>query len=312
MPAIHSRKLNFYLKHILADLTPRCFYLKKGRMLMNEMLCENTELLNRANYYCKIQEHFSPCQKNSTLDLLSVLKEPSAPCYDLKSYLRYFPSNLRFDYNFQDLFDIPYGPTFVKNRPISKSNSRYVLMKLNSGRVFDFKKDKLQFDKKENTAIFRGPCHRPHRKYFMKNCFELNNTNIGDTRPPEISGKYYKPFMSIGELLKNKFIISVEGNDVSSSLPWIMASNSITFMTEPIFEGWFMQGMLIPDHHYVLLNDDYSDLEEKIDYYSSNEQEALEIINNAQKHVAQFFDHKNELITSLLVLEKYFTLSSQI
>jgi hypothetical protein len=312
MPGIHTRKLNFYLKHILADLSPRRFYLSKGRMLMNEMLRNDTKLLNRANYYCKIQEHFTPCQKNSTLDLLSVLKEPSAPCYDLKSYLRYFPSNLRFDYNFLDLFDIPYGPTFVKNRPISKSNSRYVLMKLNSGRFFDFTRDKLRFEKKGNIAIFRGPCHRPHRKYFIKKCFEINNTDIGDTRPIQKSGKYHKSFMPVDELLKNKFIISVEGSDVSSSLPWIMASNSLAFMTEPIFEGWFMQGKLIPNYHYVLLKDDYSDLEEKIDYYSSNELDALEIINNAHKHVAQFFDHKSELITSLLVLEKYFKLSNQI
>ena len=90
-----------------------------------------------------------------------------------------------------------------------------------------------------------------------------------------------------------------------------MASNSIAFMTKPKFEGWFMQGRLIPNYHYVLLKDDYSDLEEKIEYYSSNEEEALEINHNAKKHVVQFFDKRTELITSLLVLEKYFRLSGQ-
>jgi hypothetical protein len=72
-----------------------------------------------------------------------------------------------------------------------------------------------------------------------------------------------------------------------------------------------MQGELVPDVDYVLLKDDYSDLEEKIDYYSSNDEEAMEIIRNAQNHVDQFFDEDNELLVSLLVLKKYFELSGQ-
>jgi hypothetical protein len=49
----------------------------------------------------------------------------------------------------------------------------------------------------------------------------------------------------------------------------------------------------------------------KIDYYNRHTQEALDIISNAQKHVAQFFDHKRERLISLLVLKKYFELSGQ-
>jgi hypothetical protein len=49
----------------------------------------------------------------------------------------------------------------------------------------------------------------------------------------------------------------------------------------------------------------------KIDYYNSHTQEALDIISNAQKHVAQFFDHNRERLISLLVLKKYFELSGQ-
>jgi len=185
-------------------------------------------------------------------------------------------------------------------------------MKLNSGRFYNFISDKTEFSTKKNTAIFRGPCHRPHRQHFIKKCFKMKGVDAGDTRNQTQAGACHKPFTSIEQQLEYKFILSVEGNDVASNLPWIMASNSLAFMTQPVFEGWFMQGKLVPNIHYVLLKDDYSDLEEKIDYFSSNDGEALEIIHNAKKHVSQFFDKENELLISLLTLQRYFEQSGQL
>ena len=46
-------------------------------------------------------------------------------------------------------------------------------------------------------------------------------------------------------------------------------------------------------------------------YYSKNETEALKIIENAHNHVEQFKDIKKEKLISLLVLDRYFSLSGQ-
>ena len=43
---------------------------------------------------------------------------------------------------------------------------------------------------------------------------------------------------------------------------------------------------------YLELNYDYPDLKEKIDYFSSNDNEAREIIHNPTKHDAQFLIRK--------------------
>ena len=91
-----------------------------------------------------------------------------------------------------------------------------------------------------------------------------------------------------------------------------MSSNSLCFMTKPKYETWFMEGTLKPGIHYVELKDDYSDLEEKINYYSQNTEEAQYIIQNAHKHVEIFKNKTHEDIISLLVLEKHFHLLGQI
>jgi len=90
-----------------------------------------------------------------------------------------------------------------------------------------------------------------------------------------------------------------------------MSSNSLCFMVKPKFETWFMEGQLIPNFHYVLINDDYSNLEEKINYYIINSEKAEDIIKNANNYVDQFMNKKSEDWLQLKILERYFDFSGQ-
>ena len=83
-------------------------------------------------------------------------------------------------------------------------------------------------------------------------------------------------------------------------------------MRRPRFETWYMEGRLVPDVHYVLLKDDFSDLEEKIQFYNENQALAQEIIKNAQTYTEQFKDIEREHKINLLVAKKYFELSGQL
>ena len=73
-----------------------------------------------------------------------------------------------------------------------------------------------------------------------------------------------------------------------------------------------MEKKLVADFHYIKIKDDYSDLEERLNYYINNIDKCLEIINNANEYVKQFKDEKREKLISLLVLEKYFIKTLQI
>ena len=103
----------------------------------------------------------------------------------------------------------------------------------------------------------------------------------------------------------------IEGNDVASNLKWVMSSNSVAVMPRPKFESWFMEATLIPNFHYIEIKDDYSDLNDKLDYYIENVDKLKEISSNANNYVNQFRDKRDEKIISLLVMEKFFSLSGQ-
>jgi hypothetical protein len=83
-------------------------------------------------------------------------------------------------------------------------------------------------------------------------------------------------------------------------------------MPVPKYETWFMEGKLIPNYHYMLIKDDYSDLEERMVYYMTHTDEALAIIKNAHLYIENFKNRKREDLISLLVLEKYFSRTNQV
>jgi len=117
--------------------------------------------------------------------------------------------------------------------------------------------------------------------------------------------------MPVRGQLKYKFILSLEGIDVASNLKWIMSSNSIAFSQPLKFETWFMEGTLIPGVHYVELKDDFSDVEEKMEYYNSHPREAKEVVENAHRYVDQFLNPAVERKIALLVFEKYLEKTGQ-
>ena len=117
--------------------------------------------------------------------------------------------------------------------------------------------------------------------------------------------------MSIRDQLKFKFILSIEGNDVATNLKWIMSSGSLCFMPKPKFETWYMEGTLEAGKHYVLVADDYSDLEEKVRYYSEHADEARAIVANANAYVTQFLDAEREALIGRKVVEKYLSLAKR-
>lgn len=112
--------------------------------------------------------------------------------------------------------------------------------------------------------------------------------------------------MTIRQHLNFRYVLALEGIDVASNLKWVMSSNSIAVMPRPNYETWFMEGKLIPNYHYIEVKEDFSDLEAKLDYYSSHIVEAEAIIAHAHEWVEQFMDKEREEVIALLVLQKYF------
>lgn len=263
-------------------------------------------ILKRVAYYNKLNTHFQKDEKFMQIKDFSLKGNGSRYYYDLAPLLFLFNKNNYFAYKFGDVTETFKKPIFVKSRPINTKNDNSILLKLDSLRHFYIPQDNLPFKKKKPKLVWRGAAHQPHRITFLEKFYTSKLLDVGCTAKRSTMKPYHVKELTIDEQREYKFLLSIEGNDVASSLKWNLASNSLVFMTRPKYETWFMEGTLKPNFHYVLLKDNYEDLEEKIDYYRNNDDKAQEIIENAHRYIEPFLDKNQEKLIQLLVIKKYF------
>lgn len=307
-----NNKFFYYIKAFVRQLTPSLVYQAQLKSKLNSLRnFDRTHILNRVNHYNKLHA-YQPTPSNSVaLESLKVPKSLKVYFFDLYEYTRFFFPALRISTLSGDVTHIPDKPTIVKSRPISPNNANSVLLNLDKIRHFTFIQDTNSFESKKNVLIGRAVVRVPHRIRFYELYFNHPMCDLGQINT-ERNPHWIKNFLSIADHLKYKFILCLEGNDVASNLKWVMSSNSLAVMPKPKFETWFMEENLIPNHHYVLIKDDYSDLEERMNHYINHPQEAQQIIDNAHAYIDQFKNKEREDLISLLVLEKYFYKTGQL
>ena len=226
--------------------------------------------------------------------------------FDAVEYLVYFDCDKMANTLFGDVNYSPDFPSIVKSRPVGDSRNS-VLLKLNKVRHFNFVNDRRDFSSKKDQLIGRGFLSegKTLRVSFLERHFGNPLCDVGHVN--DFRGNQWRVgYASVYEQLAYKFILCWEGNDVASNLKYVMSSSSLAVATKPKFETWFMEGQLVGGVHYVEIKDDFSDLDEKIIYYSTHIDEAEKIIENANSFTRQFQDRRREDLISLLVLDKYF------
>ena len=317
----------YYLRHVLAALVPRIFYrLRLQSELKRIKYYDKEYIFSRLNYYNKKENRFTVSENSTTnknlrrLQLGSIkeniikknkeVKKHTTYFFDLYKLFSFFDNKKKLDFIFGDIIEAQKIPTIVKSRPIINSDDS-IILNLNKVRHFHFINDHKKFIDKKNKAVWRGYGENSKaRQYFLKNYHHISMFNIGQTGPV-LDAPWVKNFMPISQQLDYKFIFCIEGVDTATSIKWVMSSNSVCVTPKPKYETWFMEGTLQPDVHYIEISDDFSNAEQKIKYFIEHPNKVLKIIENAQAHVEQFKHVKREKLISLMVLDKYFSLSGQ-
>lgn len=307
-----NNRLLYFIKAHFKRLYPSNLLALDFNKLQNKIPSFDEEsLYERVNYYNKLASEFSLDSSASSINDMRKV-EDGIYFLDLIEYARYFPQDNKLPYLFGDITEVPDIPSIVKSRPVIE-NTNSILINMDKVRHFYFVKNDIKFKDKQNKLVWRGAVSQKHRVEFMQKYFKRSALiDVGDfSKGRSPNPQWHVPFMSINQQLQNKFILAIEGNDVATNTKWIMSSNSLCFMAKPKYETWFMEGTLTPNYHYILIKDDYSDLEAKVEYYIENTSEAEAIVNNAHEYINQFRNKHIEDWVHLKVLEKYFKLSGQ-
>jgi len=120
----------------------------------------------------------------------------------------------------------------------------------------------------------------------------------------DIAEDYMGDFISKEEQLKHKYLISIEGNDVSSGLKWMLFSNSLVLLPPTTYESWAMEGMLKPYEHYIPIKADASDVEEQVQWAEDHPEEAQKISERSTLFMYDLLFHPDAVPDEQAILER--------
>jgi hypothetical protein len=304
-----TAKVFYYARNAARDIAPQALFRRRLTARLEKARLPDAAVRRRLNHYNKLQNAFTP-----SANAVAVGKLPFTPTmyyYDLKEFARYFDPALLIDLEFGDVIDVPEVPSIVKDRPICANDSNAVLMKLDKFRHFQMPADSTRFADKLPAVVWRGDLNNPIRTRFLNAVRGLPFCDAGSHKP-NAPAEYSKPFLSISQHQRYRYIVSLEGNDVATNLKWIMSSKSLCLMPPPTYETWFAESQLEADVHYVPLEADFSNLAERVAYFERRPEQAERIVAAANAYCRTFANEQAEQAISLLVLYKYLVLSGQI
>ena len=297
-------KLSYYSKaYINRYLNMGSDYFLKQLLSKEPSTKDLDRLIERRDYYCSDN---AAGQGKVAIKEIKHFQKPKNYYIDLYKVLKFFPKDITINHLFGDIDYSPEEASFVKSRPILNSENS-ILLKLNHIRHFYFVDDGIPFHQKKDSLMWRGAIwkRQKQRQSFFDIYGGNENFDIGLVKGmDEYYPKYQKDFLTVSEQLNNKFILSLEGNDVATNLKWIMSSNSLPVMPKPTCETWFMEGKLKPNEHYIEIAQDFSDLEEKLEFAKNNSEWVEEMIQRNQAYVEEFKDDDKELVLQLMVVDK--------
>ena len=133
----------------------------------------------------------------------------------------------------------------------------------------------------------------------------LTHGAAGWTRLNQMNGRnLMKGPLDIIELLTYKMIISVEGNDVASGLKWGLLSNSVILMVPPAKATFVMEHLLEAWVHFVPLDPDMSNVDERTQWVLDHSDQAKQIAKRATTFINDLLYHPEAAHDEQKVMER--------
>jgi len=119
----------------------------------------------------------------------------------------------------------------------------------------------------------------------------------------DINYAYFDKEMDRKDLLKYKYLLSIEGNDLSSGLKWMLFSNSVVFLPPVTYASWAMEPLLEPFVHYIPVYPNMTNLEEMVLWAEAHPKVVKQIAERSTLFIYDLLFHPDAYRDDELVME---------
>eukprot|EP00630_Chrysocystis_fragilis_P011635 CAMPEP_0197404398 /NCGR_PEP_ID=MMETSP1165-20131217/22910_1 /TAXON_ID=284809 /ORGANISM="Chrysocystis fragilis, Strain CCMP3189" /LENGTH=348 /DNA_ID=CAMNT_0042930663 /DNA_START=53 /DNA_END=1099 /DNA_ORIENTATION=- len=206
----------------------------------------------------------------------------------------------RFRIRLGDSVEVNEVPTLVKSRALNDTKS--VLYPINTARHYPqrtfetMRRYDAELRDKKPALVWRGATTGRAtgmlRFLLVERYWNTDRIDVGFSmivQGEDNYTNYVKGKMDWTEMIRYKYILSLEGNDVATGLKWQLYSNSVVFMPQPTKETWFLETRLKPYVHYVPVKADLSDLQAQLDWAEAHPTHCEWIARNSSAYAARVY-----------------------
>lgn len=296
-PNIHEMTIQLTDGDLPSDmslLNTRPFFLNSA------ILQKNTQLLEKSEYIRTIAQMVSSVQGGASLLSTGVIVCLGDDCYSVPTP----PANFNAAVNFKLVYStLPTNKIPVIRKTMHSYDTTRILLPLDWNNQRCRYPDKDKFSSKKSVVLWRGASTggqecRDRVVTRFKN-FDKSIIDIEFTTHAAV------PCMTPTDMLRYKYLLSMEGNGCMPDLVWKLCSNSVVFMATPTCECWNCVLLLRPWVHYVPVASDGSDILEKYNWCESHQTECLVIVKHAHEFMSMFGSDNDEFGISATVIEMY-------
>jgi glycosyltransferase involved in cell wall biosynthesis len=172
--------------------------------------------------------------------------------------------------------------------------------------------NKNNFEDKSDVLLWRGGYSNVLRHEFVKKMNTIKFNQPVDVKllnlycqGKNVSDDLIGLFINSKKFRENKIFFIIDGAVISSNYMWGFASGCVPVLITQS-KAWFSE-IIKPGFHYVNVNPDLSDLEEKINWIYDNPRESQKIIDNALNLCKTYFSpffQKNYILNNIYFLSK--------
>lgn len=265
------------------------------------------EVMLARNELCKISGQTNKAHPHTVMDKVQALQKADLEsCKDKHPYCR--DSLDLFKAGLSDIVLIHFGdkPDDVENLPFfskmrDATRRRGIIWPLNVQRHFgtmaQVDTGDRDWEEKKEKIVWRGADtgYDGERERIVKLMFAHTSNEVDIAFGPVLLNPEMKKFsrggLSPDQMMRNKYLLSLDGNDVASGLKWMLYSNSVVFMPHTRFETWGMESFLKPYTHYIPLYRNLSNLSQQLVWAKQNDELCKNISNRATMFMKNFREY---------------------
>lgn len=227
----------------------------------------------------------------------------------LPNYLiRFSPRNSVMQEKFKKLgigkLPVDFNDAVNHNKVVLRHNRPYkshsgILWPLNDYDGTNLIQDNICWDNKQNKIFWRGGTTGHNIEHRIQPVIKINSfkhqqidvkfSYVIQGKGGYMTGDILGDYIGMESWFNYKYILNLEGNDYSSSFPFILNSNSLALHTYPFrYETILFGDDIQPWVHFVPVKQDCSDIVEKLQWCEEHQEECKAIISRANAYILPY------------------------